>query len=158
MYSTVIVWCKILQFDFLLILYLNMLLHCFSIPAAKKVNMVYANDLNPESYKWLVHNSTKNKERTGPTHTFHIFLRLRFRGAVKYKDNLARCCSAGHFLNGPSSGPEDLAAVFGASQNVTLLSRQKSLTHTVIYFPSCKFSSTHFISNIGFFEFFLHFI
>jgi Met-10+ like-protein len=36
--------------------------HDFSIPAAKKVNMVYANDLNPESYKWLLHNATKNKE------------------------------------------------------------------------------------------------
>ncbi len=36
----------------------------FSIPAAKKVEKVFANDLNPESYRWLVHNSTKNKAIT----------------------------------------------------------------------------------------------
>ncbi|XP_031345633.1 tRNA (guanine(37)-N1)-methyltransferase [Photinus pyralis] len=33
----------------------------FSIPAAKKGCIVYANDLNPESYKWLLHNARKNK-------------------------------------------------------------------------------------------------
>lgn len=33
----------------------------FSIPAAKRKTIVYANDLNPESYKWLNHNAEKNK-------------------------------------------------------------------------------------------------
>ncbi|XP_053552678.1 tRNA (guanine(37)-N1)-methyltransferase [Bombina bombina] len=33
----------------------------FTIPAARKHCMVYANDLNPESYKWLVHNCKLNK-------------------------------------------------------------------------------------------------
>lgn len=33
----------------------------FSIPGAKKKCHVYANDLNPESYKWLNHNITLNK-------------------------------------------------------------------------------------------------
>ncbi|CAG9767811.1 unnamed protein product [Ceutorhynchus assimilis] len=33
----------------------------FSIPAAKKNCIVYANDLNPESYKWLIHNKKLNK-------------------------------------------------------------------------------------------------
>lgn len=33
----------------------------FAIPAAKKGCIVYANDLNPESYKWLVHNKKLNK-------------------------------------------------------------------------------------------------
>ncbi|RZC27640.1 tRNA (guanine(37)-N1)-methyltransferase [Asbolus verrucosus] len=33
----------------------------FSIPIAKKGCLVYANDLNPESYKWLNHNSKINK-------------------------------------------------------------------------------------------------
>ncbi|XP_069589748.1 tRNA (guanine(37)-N1)-methyltransferase isoform X1 [Ranitomeya imitator] len=33
----------------------------FAIPAAKKSCMVYANDLNPESYRWLVHNCKLNK-------------------------------------------------------------------------------------------------
>ncbi|KAM5129200.1 tRNA (guanine(37)-N(1))-methyltransferase [Mantella aurantiaca] len=33
----------------------------FAIPAAKKNCVVYANDLNPESYKWLLHNCKLNK-------------------------------------------------------------------------------------------------
>ncbi|KAF2894230.1 hypothetical protein ILUMI_11955 [Ignelater luminosus] len=33
----------------------------FSIPAAKKKCVVFANDLNPDSYKWLNHNSKANK-------------------------------------------------------------------------------------------------
>lgn len=33
----------------------------FAIPAAKKKCHVFANDLNPESYKWLLHNCKLNK-------------------------------------------------------------------------------------------------
>ncbi|XP_018417539.1 PREDICTED: tRNA (guanine(37)-N1)-methyltransferase [Nanorana parkeri] len=33
----------------------------FAIPAAKRKCIVYANDLNPESYKWLLHNCKLNK-------------------------------------------------------------------------------------------------
>lgn len=33
----------------------------FSIPLAKKKCFVYANDLNPESFKWLNHNAKENK-------------------------------------------------------------------------------------------------
>lgn len=33
----------------------------FAIPSARKGVIVYANDLNPESYKWLNHNAKKNK-------------------------------------------------------------------------------------------------
>ncbi|XP_056403346.1 tRNA (guanine(37)-N1)-methyltransferase isoform X2 [Hyla sarda] len=33
----------------------------FAIPAARKNCIVFANDLNPESYKWLVHNCKLNK-------------------------------------------------------------------------------------------------
>ncbi|ENN72309.1 hypothetical protein YQE_11052, partial [Dendroctonus ponderosae] len=33
----------------------------FSIPAAKKKCTVFANDLNPQSFKWLVHNKKLNK-------------------------------------------------------------------------------------------------
>ncbi|XP_008166460.1 tRNA (guanine(37)-N1)-methyltransferase isoform X1 [Chrysemys picta bellii] len=33
----------------------------FAIPAAKKKCSVFANDLNPESYKWLLHNCKLNK-------------------------------------------------------------------------------------------------
>jgi len=33
----------------------------FAIPAAKKGCYVHANDLNPESYRWLQHNTDLNK-------------------------------------------------------------------------------------------------
>ena len=33
----------------------------FSVPAAKKKVYVLANDLNPDSYKWLIYNAQKNK-------------------------------------------------------------------------------------------------
>lgn len=33
----------------------------FSIPAAKKGALVYSNDLNPESFKWLCENVRLNK-------------------------------------------------------------------------------------------------
>lgn len=33
----------------------------FAIPAAKKKIKVFANDLNPDSYRWLIHNAEKNK-------------------------------------------------------------------------------------------------
>jgi tRNA (guanine37-N1)-methyltransferase len=35
----------------------------FAIPAAKNGVTVYANDLNPESYRWLQANKTLNKVR-----------------------------------------------------------------------------------------------
>ncbi|XP_018328107.1 tRNA (guanine(37)-N1)-methyltransferase [Agrilus planipennis] len=42
----------------------------FAIPAAKKKCIVYANDLNPESYKWLNHNASLNKIRSKNLQTF----------------------------------------------------------------------------------------
>jgi len=35
----------------------------FAVPAAKKGCVVYANDLNPESFKYLVENAALNKVR-----------------------------------------------------------------------------------------------
>lgn len=43
----------------------------FSIPAAKKKCKVLANDLNPESYKWLNHNGKINKTRSEYLKTFN---------------------------------------------------------------------------------------
>lgn len=42
----------------------------FAIPAAKKKCQVFANDLNPESFKWLQHNKIKNKI---PDHNFKAY-------------------------------------------------------------------------------------
>lgn len=43
----------------------------FSIPAAKKKGIVYANDLNPESFQWLKHNATLNKINDRNLHVFN---------------------------------------------------------------------------------------
>ena len=43
----------------------------FAIPAAKKGCKVFANDLNPESYKWLHHNVKLNKIKTD-VHLFNM--------------------------------------------------------------------------------------
>lgn len=42
----------------------------FAIPTAKKKCIVYANDLNPESYKWLIHNQKLNKIKNEYLKTF----------------------------------------------------------------------------------------
>ncbi|XP_071796194.1 tRNA (guanine(37)-N(1))-methyltransferase-like [Asterias amurensis] len=44
----------------------------FAIPAAKKGCVVLANDLNPESYKWLEHNVGLNKIKRGSVQTFNL--------------------------------------------------------------------------------------
>lgn len=44
----------------------------FSVPAAKKKCKVFANDLNPESYKWLNHNAKLNKVANDNFKTFNI--------------------------------------------------------------------------------------
>lgn len=43
----------------------------FSVPIAKRKCFVYANDLNPESFKWLNHNCKKNKVREQHIKTFN---------------------------------------------------------------------------------------
>lgn len=43
----------------------------FAVPAAKKGCTVYANDLNPESFKWLNHNTKKNKVKNGNLYTYN---------------------------------------------------------------------------------------
>ncbi|KAF5293193.1 hypothetical protein FQA39_LY13661 [Lamprigera yunnana] len=43
----------------------------FSIPAAKRGCIVYANDLNPDCFKWLNHNKMKNKIKDVNLHTYN---------------------------------------------------------------------------------------
>ncbi|XP_072127477.1 tRNA (guanine(37)-N(1))-methyltransferase isoform X1 [Mobula birostris] len=54
----------------------------FAIPAAKKKCKVMANDLNPESYKWLVHNCKMNKVDKN-VQTFNLDGRNFIMGPVK---------------------------------------------------------------------------
>lgn len=63
----------------------------FSIPAAKRKTIVYANDLNPESYKWLNHNAEKNKIKN------HYFKSYNLDGKefilTVFKDYLLDLCN-----------------------------------------------------------------
>ncbi|XP_066281214.1 tRNA (guanine(37)-N1)-methyltransferase-like [Branchiostoma lanceolatum] len=61
----------------------------FSIPAARKRCEVLANDLNPESYKWLVHNTKLNKVQDR-VRTFNMDGRQFIKEVVK-KDMIDRC-------------------------------------------------------------------
>ncbi|XP_077586936.1 tRNA (guanine(37)-N(1))-methyltransferase isoform X2 [Stigmatopora nigra] len=54
----------------------------FAIPAARSGATVYANDLNPESYKWLQHNSKVNKVE-GKVKSFNLDGRAFVRGPFK---------------------------------------------------------------------------
>lgn len=58
----------------------------FSIPAAKTCR-VFANDLNPESYRWLKYNAEKNKIRTDRISCFNLdardFIRQVFVSTLK---------------------------------------------------------------------------
>ncbi|XP_077394691.1 tRNA (guanine(37)-N(1))-methyltransferase [Festucalex cinctus] len=54
----------------------------FAIPAARAGAAVFANDLNPESYRWLQHNSKVNKVE-GKVKTFNLDGREFVRGPLK---------------------------------------------------------------------------
>ncbi|XP_061649646.1 tRNA (guanine(37)-N1)-methyltransferase isoform X2 [Phyllopteryx taeniolatus] len=54
----------------------------FAIPAARLGAAVFANDLNPESYRWLQHNSRVNKVE-GRVKTFNLDGRAFVRGPLK---------------------------------------------------------------------------
>lgn len=54
----------------------------FAVPAAK-ICKVLANDLNPESYKWLLENSKSNKKSTGNIQCFNKDAREFIRAEVK---------------------------------------------------------------------------
>lgn len=54
----------------------------FAIPAAKRGSVVHANDLNPDSYKWLVTNTEINKVKV---HCYNQDARVFMKNAVKGK-------------------------------------------------------------------------
>jgi len=56
----------------------------FSVPAGK-VCMVYSNDLNPESFKWLVKNVKSNKKSSENIECFNVDARDFIRTVVKEK-------------------------------------------------------------------------
>ncbi|XP_061751231.1 tRNA (guanine(37)-N1)-methyltransferase [Nerophis ophidion] len=86
----------------------------FAIPAAKLGATVLANDLNPESYKWLQHNSKINKVE-GKVKTFNMDGREFIRGPLKKElPTLLKGKSAVHVvMNLPALALEFLDAFRG---------------------------------------------
>lgn len=63
----------------------------FALPAAKQIGCVtYANDLNPQSYKALVHNIKLNKIKPGLVYPYNMDGRAFVRHLVKEKIKFTR--------------------------------------------------------------------
>ncbi|CAH1129696.1 unnamed protein product [Ceutorhynchus assimilis] len=87
----------------------------FSIPAAKKNCIVYANDLNPESYKWLIHNKKLNKVSDDCFKGFNLdgrefILKIIKENLRKYVDNKHQIVVT---MNLPAMAVEFLDAFIG---------------------------------------------
>lgn len=97
----------------------------FAIPAAKRRCSIVANDLNPESYKWLVHNAKLNKVQDR-VRTYNLDARDFVRDIVK-KDLIAlgekasegtRVANTHVVMNLPSIAIEFLDVFCGLLANV----------------------------------------
>ncbi|KAG8222447.1 hypothetical protein J437_LFUL002182 [Ladona fulva] len=109
----------------------------FSIPAARhrKCSMVYANDLNPESYRWLVRNASLNKVTSNNFKAFNKdgwkfieedvarALQERWEDTGKVVDGDDRSSKMHVAMNLPGRATEFLGAFSG------LLSEKKDLKH-----------------------------
>ncbi|XP_033110444.1 tRNA (guanine(37)-N1)-methyltransferase-like [Anneissia japonica] len=99
----------------------------FAIPMAKKGGIIFANDLNPESYRWLVHNSKLNKvEKRLTTFTMdgREFIRKVVKEelvamATKTKPEYERERNVHIVMNLPSSALEFLDAYRGLVSDVS---------------------------------------
>ncbi|CAO3617289.1 unnamed protein product [Cunninghamella blakesleeana] len=88
----------------------------FAVPASKKGVTVYANDLNPESYKWLKENKTNNKIQDTKLKIYNMDGREFIRQAVKDLSSLdnTKWNTFDHFvMNLPETAIEFLDAFRG---------------------------------------------
>ncbi|ELT91137.1 hypothetical protein CAPTEDRAFT_218789 [Capitella teleta] len=90
----------------------------FAVPAAKKQCCVLANDLNPESYKWLLHNMKLNKVNGANEQCFNMDGRQFIREQLKphlmqQQSDEASQCSAHILMNLPALAVEFLDAFQG---------------------------------------------
>lgn len=125
----------------------------FSVPAAKAKCMTYANDLNPESVKWLTHNMKKNKvlphmyEITNLDAKDYILNHLKPKLLQEYKkfedENLATKPKIHILMNLPAIAPTFLPHFIGLfkdpdgeetqvnSRKLLDVFRQQSLEHVI---------------------------
>jgi len=110
----------------------------FAIPAAKQNSVVYANDLNPDSYKWLVENSKINKVSV---HSYcedgREFLKKAAGGTL--------CHDAGTWqpfhhviMNLPATAIEFLDALNGSFDESLWKSHNLPLVHVYSFLPATE--------------------
>ncbi|KAI8083103.1 guanine(37)-N1-methyltransferase [Halteromyces radiatus] len=110
----------------------------FAVPAAKNGVTVYANDLNPESFRWLKENKTHNKIPESRLKTYNMDGRDFIRQAVKdlAKVNEGKWKTFDHFvMNLPETAIDFLDAFRGLYQD------QKALYDSLD--PSPKLPTVH---------------
>ncbi|XP_076257055.1 tRNA (guanine(37)-N(1))-methyltransferase isoform X1 [Rhynchophorus ferrugineus] len=92
----------------------------FSLPAAKKGCKVFANDLNPESFKWLAHNKKINKVPDNNLTCYNIDGREFILTVLK--DNLLKFSNENVFItmNLPAMAVEFLDAYIGLFKNFVI--------------------------------------
>ncbi|XP_060534194.1 tRNA (guanine(37)-N1)-methyltransferase isoform X2 [Cylas formicarius] len=85
----------------------------FAIPAAKNKCTVYANDLNPHSFQWLIHNKIKNKIDDSNLKAFNMDGRDFIRSV--FKENLSKYVEHNNFviMNLPALAVEFLDVFVG---------------------------------------------
>lgn len=96
----------------------------FAIPAAKKKCIVYVNDLNPDSYKWLLHNVQLNKV-TSCVSTFNLdgkdFIQYEFPKIVSKSEPFQSASKIIHVvMNLPATGVDFLDAFYGVAREIEL--------------------------------------
>lgn len=122
----------------------------FAVPAAKKGCRVFANDLNPESYRWLVENCRINKVQN-EVHCFNedarAFLRRAVAGRLHVEEGgdgkeLAGASPANAFdhiiMNLPASAVEFLDALKGEFSEQLWRDRELPMVHVYSFLPETE--------------------
>lgn len=109
----------------------------FAIPAAKKGSTVHANDLNPDSYKWLVTNSEINKVKV---HCYNQDARVFLKTALK--GNLDGQCERRTFehviMNLPATAIEFLDSFKGEFDFDLWDNCEMPYVHTYSFLPETE--------------------
>ncbi len=111
----------------------------FAIPAAKQNSIVYANDLNPDSYTWLVENSKINKVSV---HSYcedgREFLRKAAGGTLCNDAETAWQPFHHIIMNLPATAVEFLDALSGSFDEGLWESHDLPLVHVYSFLPATE--------------------
>lgn len=108
----------------------------FAVPAAKKMCYVLANDLNPNSYKYLKLNALKNKV-TSNIQTFNLdgneFIKTKIKSDLKLRLSACENTNIHIVMNLPAIAVEFLPTFLGLLSDYTEAIRIKPLVHVYCF-------------------------